>query len=726
MASTFGTFTMARLGIYAASQGLRVTGNNITNINTEGYTRQTLDQFSLSMGGSDLYQTKVSRVGNGVIAPSVSHERDEYLDIRYRNENTNVGYTDAMLEGLEQLTAMFDEVNKGNDGEGVIEALFNDAIEQMDRLAASGAGDDMDDTLFRSAMSSLVTQLNQTADSLTELQDNMETTLSNDIQEVNDILDRIRVLNDGIRKSEIFDSPSLELEDERNALIDQLSTYMRVDVTYTTEMAGGTTGAVLVDGKPVEVKGTESVAKEVSKIIIKTGTSPQRWLVDGTYVGNLRMRPDTASYTNDNYDLDITDLTNTKGDKVLLRESDTGAIKDRDMGAVLDGAGFAVEYDSKDAAQDAADARNAELEELRRKVARGEELPTSDLDTEYRVVEWEDGKYTVHQYGITEYTSGEEAQNAIEAMIRDVDKHPNELGELTLNSYRVIAKDGHFEVHIYDTWRGECQCGDEEFSGALLADREILTEKGVFSTPEDVERDPDAAGKRGIPFYQEALDVLARSLAEELNAANTIDDEILYRMKGKNFVNENGRVVTGDRSRYVFNEGYEDYKGGALLSNHPGGDDTEGITAANISISQSWSNASVRVLRSRQAAAPSMMNDNLDHIRIILDGSHTYTTGVATEDAPEGEVFYTGSYQGLFTNHIAMTLANDDRTTSSMLDNYELFAQDLYVSRDGVMGVDLNDEAMDMIRYQQSYNAACRLMNAFDDMLDRLINGTAV
>ncbi len=47
MSSTFGSFNTVRLGIYAAQKGLDVTGNNITNINTAGYTRQRLDQVSL-------------------------------------------------------------------------------------------------------------------------------------------------------------------------------------------------------------------------------------------------------------------------------------------------------------------------------------------------------------------------------------------------------------------------------------------------------------------------------------------------------------------------------------------------------------------------------------------------------------------------------------------------------------------------------------------------------
>ena len=47
-------------------------------------------------------------------------------------------------------------------------------------------------------------------------------------------------------------------------------------------------------------------------------------------------------------------------------------------------------------------------------------------------------------------------------------------------------------------------------------------------------------------------------------------------------------------------------------------------------------------------------------------------------------------------------------------------------SRDGVSGVDLNDEAMNLMQYQKAYSAACRLMTVVDEALDRLINNTGV
>ena len=93
---TFGSFTQARLAIYAAQTGLSITGNNISNINTLGYTRQRLDQTSLHVGGSDRYANAADvRTGQGVLCTGVSQLRDPYLDIRFRSSNADVGYMDA-------------------------------------------------------------------------------------------------------------------------------------------------------------------------------------------------------------------------------------------------------------------------------------------------------------------------------------------------------------------------------------------------------------------------------------------------------------------------------------------------------------------------------------------------------------------------------------------------------------------------------------------------------
>ena len=64
--------------------------------------------------------------------------------------------------------------------------------------------------------------------------------------------------------------------------------------------------------------------------------------------------------------------------------------------------------------------------------------------------------------------------------------------------------------------------------------------------------------------------------------------------------------------------------------------------------------------------------------------------------------------------------------TSTLLDNYYAASVTLDTSRDSVSSVDLNDEAMNLMQYSKSYNAACRLMTTLDSLLDKLINGTGI
>ena len=59
-----------------------------------------------------------------------------------------------------------------------------------------------------------------------------------------------------------------------------------------------------------------------------------------------------------------------------------------------------------------------------------------------------------------------------------------------------------------------------------------------------------------------------------------------------------------------------------------------------------------------------------------------------------------------------------------MYDSYTIKALNLDNDRQSVSGVDLNDEATNMMVFQKSYSAACQLMTTLDSMLDKLINGT--
>ena len=235
---TFDSFTTARLGIYAAQHGLRVTGNNISNINTLGYTRQRIDQVSFKTGANDRYASMLdNHVGSGALVTGINQIRDPFLDIRYRNTNTDTLYYDTKLSGLQNIASVLDEVGKGeNKGDGLLLHQLQDLAK---KLRALGNNPNVDnDTLVRGSAEAIVKMFNFYADKLKGLEQNGQTAFNDSITNVNEILTNIQALNKSIRECEIHGDNALELRDERNLQIDELSKYMDIDVVYSYEDVG--------------------------------------------------------------------------------------------------------------------------------------------------------------------------------------------------------------------------------------------------------------------------------------------------------------------------------------------------------------------------------------------------------------------------------------------------------------------------------------------------------
>lgn len=226
MRSTFAGFTTAQLGMRASQYGLNVTGQNISNINTTGYTRQVVDQVSLNLNKAGRYAS-VSNVGYGTLVTGVSQVRDPYLDIRFRNEISKVGETDQKLAGLQELESVLDEVMTNG-----MQAKLSDLKTMLQKLSGK-VGSKEYDNMVKSSAESLTQYINQCAKQLETIRSNQEYSLTQvDIPEINNILSNITELNKSIKDGQINGSPALELIDQRNALIDELGSYVKIDVSY--------------------------------------------------------------------------------------------------------------------------------------------------------------------------------------------------------------------------------------------------------------------------------------------------------------------------------------------------------------------------------------------------------------------------------------------------------------------------------------------------------------
>lgn len=610
--STFGAFTTARLGMTASMMGLNVTGNNIANINTSGYTRQVVDQISLKLNGPDRYANN-PRVGQGTLVTGISQLRDPYLDIRFRDEQSSVGAMDSKLSALEQIAAIIDEVAKG-DGNGMIEKQINDLIQQLQSFNTENASKEEFDSLVRSSASALCTLFNNYAKDLEGVRDNLDTSFRQDLTHVNELLENIRNLNESIRNSEIHGDSALEMKDQRNTLIDELSQYMKIDVIYSQEPIGA--------------------GKYVQKLTIKLADDSQTTLVDGNYGTQLSIRQEPKP--NPDYDENAPE-TDPNSRKYLTENGDT--TNNRNLAAKIDSPDYSLDYSAL-------------------------------VDKRGRVLEGSAG--------------------------------------------------GHLaEGAIY---------------GSLQASREMLTAEGEFAVDAG-----QAKGTviRGIPYYQKALDALANQFAEVMNEANQpyrVDSEGYYLNENGNRIQDNNgtflkkdATLTEAQRQILTEQGQR--LGKVLFSNSNTGDDTTGITAANISISNSWSTGASRITTTAvinaDNSSPSTANDNLTHILAQFTTDFTYRPSDLLGGDYSDTPYFTGTFQEKLAD-ISSILGNDMSTTTTMLENYYSAALEIDTSRDAVSGVDLNDEAANLMQYQKSYAAACRLMTTLDEALDKLINDTGI
>ena len=776
---TFGSFTAARLAIYASQSSLNVTGNNIANINTKGYTRQRMDLVSLHSDGNIRYANSYNlNIGYGVLAEGVSQLRDPFLDIRFRDENAKVGSYQAKLDCLDQMASILDEVGKGTGEFGIIEAQFNDLLAQLENFNGN-AGVDVYDTTVRGSAESLTKLFRDYAEGLKTVENNKLNQLKEDVKTVNSLLTRIRDLSEQIREAGIHGDKALELRDDRNVYIDELSAYMKIDVSYDME------------------KIDEFSSVERINISIAGSGNPPIKLIQGIYGTQLTM-PDTTAKRNPAYD-----PSKPQSNRYISQESTPGNIK----------------Y------------TNVEREALRNENG---DIITNDNAGE-ALIKAMDG----FAGGIPEVNK----YNPDNARYLDKDGNPTDDPELAAQVDNAVEgseenrlwmsleplKDarGKFMNDQYHKDIPESvDLTANQLYGSLQAIREFLTEKGEFSSADDRLFDPEATQKRGVQYYKKSLDALAKKFADELNKANRLEFSQVseaYVTKEiadpndptkqiKVFIDKDGNVIRDKDGNAITAAEFDDladdieqldslreelkkvladkalpeaekeqkladlrkdiadlenkdipgrseelyekmetlrqsgdlttewafYNGGVLFSNHGDTNDPTGINASNITIANSWSTGDVRILNTKKpdtliedpnggpdkVLSHTTADDNIYHIINLINKDFDYLPSEIVDNAADGtKKYFTGSFQERLSD-INSILALDGQTTATLYNNTTTQALVLENSRQSVSGVDLNDEATNMMVFQKSYAAACQLMTTLDSMLDKLINGT--
>lgn len=274
MQSTFSGLNTMVNGIYTNRLGLNTVGHNISNSNTEGYSRQTA--HAAATPSSEVYTLAgASQVGNGSTVTSVIRARDIYADRQFWKENSTNGYYNGKANNYAKIESIFND----SDNTGVQDAMekFYQAWEDCSTTASSDTSRQNVINAGQNFAQSLQIAANQVQEQINSLYDDI--TLS--VETMNRLLGQVVELNKNISGIEANGANANDLRDQRDLIVDQLTEMTNITVYETsngmyTLVSNGTTlvnGITKVDLEMSPPKNNKEYSLNDYDIIIKqTGT----------------------------------------------------------------------------------------------------------------------------------------------------------------------------------------------------------------------------------------------------------------------------------------------------------------------------------------------------------------------------------------------------------------------------------------------------------------------
>ncbi len=238
---TFMGFETAKTGIFTNQKSLDIVANNLANVNTAGYTRQYVDRASIVVQTTNnrVAGNQIGILGQGVEGLGVGQTRDTLLDARFREEYAQASYhgqTATILSDVQVALGDGFDLTSTSGIVGAIQEMYECLYSFMQEPTL-----DTQATLVMASFTNMTTVLNQINTNLDNTAAMYNEDLQIDINYVNDLVEQIAYLNDIISQDTSNGGPDTseygpnELLDMRNLLVDELSSYGDVKVTYNAD-----------------------------------------------------------------------------------------------------------------------------------------------------------------------------------------------------------------------------------------------------------------------------------------------------------------------------------------------------------------------------------------------------------------------------------------------------------------------------------------------------------
>lgn len=656
MPSQFFGLNIAYTGLLANNAALNTTANNISNVQTEGYSRQQVVQQASQ--AIRVFQT-YGCAGAGVETLAIERIRDEFYDTKYWNNNAKVGEYDIKQYYMKQVETYFNDDGENTGFKTIFDKMMITGIEELMKDPSSNNAKKQ----FIGTTGALTEYFNNLAGNMQKLQQDVNQEIKLKVDEINSLAGEIATLNKQINVVELSGGKANELRDRRSLLLDQLSAIVDIDIKETpitdlnqpdretgayrfmVKIAGG---QVLVDSS--EYNGLECVSRNSYEKVNQSD-------IDGLY-----------------------DIYWENGQKFNLYNAS--------MGGNLQG-----------------------LIQMR----------------DGNNGEYFNGK--VSEIGLT----ADGRQDTVTVQVSR--SYLQDLNCSNLSDQGGIITLGNQEYY-YDSW--SYNCSFDENGKAVYSYTFTLSD----NSKNDMRLTNDRVGKtasigtgldyQGVPYYMNQMNTWIRNFAEKINDTlksgyNSYGDPGCNLLTG-DLIAQDGQFLFGDEYRYdTFT--YADYQervqqlvaGGMSLEDAQKAagitvtdkdDSYYRLTAINFNVASAMEDDPGLLANRKDNADGVEQNNLLEELKSI-----------ATDKA---KMSFRGNSASEFLQCVLGDIALNASRANTFQQNFSDIGSIIDTQRMSISGVDEDEEAINLVKYQNGYNLASKMIQVLTEVYDRLILETGV
>ena len=268
MSSSFAAIELGKRSLMTHSQAIHTSGHNISNADTEGYSRQRVEVKTFD----PLYRPDLSRaetpgqIGQGSTVESINRVRDEMLDQRIVAQSNQESYWDTRSHYYTMIEQVYNEPDEVS-----VRTTMDKFWESWQELSLNP-----ESTANRQAVvtrgQSLINSIRNRDAALTGIGNLLNSDIETNVKQLNDYANQIAKLNTEIVRSRAMGDNPNDLLDRRDAVVEKLSKIANI----TTDQRDPDEFMVHIEGK-VLVQGNVARNFEVAPVLDNYGYSQVIW-----------------------------------------------------------------------------------------------------------------------------------------------------------------------------------------------------------------------------------------------------------------------------------------------------------------------------------------------------------------------------------------------------------------------------------------------------------------